>query len=280
MIDDQLLVDGVRLACRYRAGSSGEVLVFLHGTPSHSFLWRNVVPPLEADGHTVLAHDLLGFGASERPVERDTSVTAQARLLAALLDRVGITRCTLVAHDIGGAIAQIFATRHPDRVDRLMLIDTVSYDSWPSATWRAIIRDHRDSHVGMPQREFEDMLGRQLAMTVADRTRMSGDILDAYLAPYRTPLGRASFFEHQVRHYDSGPTQRVAPLLETLPMPTRILWGELDRWQPLAYGQRLARDIPGAELVTVADAGHFLMEDAPARVVAEIRRLLSTAARA
>lgn len=276
MLDRHVIVDGVRLACRYTSGDSGETLVFVHGTPSHSFIWRHVIPPLEDSGHTVVAYDLLGYGASERPLARDTSVTAQAELLDALLTELGISHCTLIGHDIGGAIAQLFAVDNASRVERLMLIDSVSYDSWPSTTWQTIIRDHLDDYAAMPQQDFENMLARQLRMTVAEPEHMSGAVLDAYLAPHRTPLGRMSFFEHQVRHYDSTPTRQLAPQLTTLSMPTRILWGELDQWQPLTYGQRLAEDIPRAELVTIATAGHFLMEDAPDRVVSEIRRLLIT----
>ncbi|RKT82287.1 Pimeloyl-ACP methyl ester carboxylesterase [Saccharopolyspora antimicrobica] len=275
ILTEDILVDGVRLAHRHTAGSTGETLVFLHGTPSHSHIWRDVAPAFEADGHEVLVYDLLGYGASERPVDRDTSVTAQADLLEKLLVRLGIRRCTLIAHDIGGAVAQIFTAAHPDRVARLALIDSVSYDSWPSSTWREIIRDHLDDHAAMPQHDFEALLTRQLTMTVADPARMTGETLEAYLRPHRTPVGRASFFEHQVRHYDSTPTQRVAPLLKTLRIPTHVIWGAEDRWQPVAYADRLTRDIPAATLAAIPNAGHFPMEDDPARIVEELRTLLS-----
>ncbi|MEV5535353.1 alpha/beta hydrolase [Saccharopolyspora shandongensis] len=276
ILDRHLIVDGVRLAYRHTAGRTGETLVFLHGTPSHSHIWRNVIPAIEAAGHGVLAYDLLGYGASERPPNRDTSVTAQAELLAEVLAQREIRRCTLIAHDIGGAVGQIFATRHPDRVQRLMLIDAVSYDSWPSSTWRKIIRDHLDDYAAMPQADFEAMLTRQLTMTVADPTRMTGETLETYLAPHKTPMGRVSFFEHQVRHYDSTPTRRVAPLLKTLTAPTRIVWGAEDSWQPVTFAKRLAEDIPNATLTVVPDTGHFLMEENPTRVVEEIQALLTT----
>ncbi|QUH01400.1 alpha/beta hydrolase [Saccharopolyspora erythraea] len=271
-LDRNVIVDGVRIAYRYRGGD-GPPLVLLHGTPSHSAIWRHVIPELEAGGHSVLAYDLLGFGESERPVDRDTSVTAQAGLLGELLTTLGIDRCVLVAHDIGGAIGQIFATSRPDRVDGLVLVDPVSYDSWPSETWRRVIRDHLGDYAAMPRQDFEAMLTRQLRMTVSGE--MAEEVLETYLAPHRGPVGRVSFFEHQVRHYDSAPTERVAPLLGGLPMPVRILWGEDDRWQPVAYGERLASDIPHAELVTVPGAGHFLMEDRPHRVAEEILRFAS-----
>jgi pimeloyl-ACP methyl ester carboxylesterase len=272
-LDLAVVVDGVRLACRRRG--AGDPVVFLHGTPSHAYIWRNVVPAVEAQGYGVITYDLLGYGESERPVDRDTSVAGQAVLLEQLLDHFGVERFTLVAHDIGGAIAQIFGTAHPERLAALILLDTVSYDSWPSQTWREIIRNHLDTYAGMPQDEFEAIVRRQLEMTVVDPANMAGETLEAYLAPHRSAIGRASFFEHQVRHYDSTYTERLVDRLDRLTMPVRILWGAEDRWQPMAYAKRLASDIPGSELVIIPEAGHFVIEDAPERVTEEILDVLS-----
>lgn len=273
LLDREAVLDGVRIS--YRDRGAGEPVVFLHGTPSHSFIWRNVVPEVEQAGYRVVTLDLLGYGGSERPLNRDTSVRGQVDVLHALLEHVGVDKFSLVAHDIGGATAQLLATAHPERVRRLMLVDTVSYDSWPSATWQQIIRDRLNDYTAMSARDFDAMLTRQLRMTVTDPDRMSGEILHAYLAPHRSPLGRASFFEHQVQHYDSTYTQQIVPALAKLTMPVRLLWGAEDAWQPLRYAKRLAVDIPDAELVVVDNAGHFLMEDQPARVSAEVLDFLT-----
>ncbi|WP_433784751.1 alpha/beta fold hydrolase [Actinomycetospora sp. CA-101289] len=273
-LDQHVLVDGVRLA--YRDRGEGDPVVFVHGTPSYSYEWRDVVPAVEAAGHRVVTYDLLGYGASERPLDRDTSVGAQTDLLVGLLDALGIERPSLITHDIGGAIGQRIAVLHPERARRLMLIDTVSYDSWPSETWREIIRTRLESFAAMSAEDFEEMLTRQLEMTVADPARMQGDELAAYLAPHRGALGRASFFTHQVGHYDSRYTEELTGKLGEIGVPVRILWGEQDRWQPTSYAERLAADIPGAELVVVPGAGHFLMEDDPARVTREVLDFLAT----
>lgn len=271
--DRNIIVDGVRIA--YRDRGEGEPVVFLHGTPSYSYEWRDVVPHVEAAGYRTLTYDLLGYGASERPLDRDTSVTAQAELLIELLDQLGLARVTLVAHDIGGAIGLRAAIDWPQRVHRLLLIDTVSYDSWPSETWRQIIRDNLDDHAAMSAMEFERMLTRQLQMTVTDADRMRGENLEAYLAPHRCALGRASFFDHQVRHYDSTHTESLTAHLADLELPVRILWGGRDQWQPVSYAERLTTDIPGAELVVLPDAGHFVMEDDAAAVTREILDFLA-----
>ncbi|GGW95650.1 oxidoreductase [Streptomyces malachitofuscus] len=273
LLTDHVVVDGVRLAYRHRG--HGEPVLFLHGTPSHSYEWRDVVPRIEADGFRTLTYDLPGYGLSERPVNRDTSVAAQADLLEHLLDELDIDRVGIVAHDIGGAIALRFAVAHPERVRRLMLIDSVSYDSWPSPTWQQIIDEHLDDAMTMSQDEFDALLTRQLTMTVTDTSLMTGQVLRAYLAPHQSALGRVSFFEHQVRHYDAKYTEEISDRLGQLTMPVRILWGEKDQWQPLDYAERLRSAIPHADLVTVPEAGHFLMEDAPGRVVDEIRNFLT-----
>jgi pimeloyl-ACP methyl ester carboxylesterase len=273
-LPSDLIVDGVRIA--YRDRGEGEPVVFIHGTPSHSYEWRNVVPHIEATGHRSLTYDLLGYGRSERPVDRDTSVAAQTDLLGSLLDALGIEQAAVVAHDIGGAIGQRFAIAHPERVRRLMIIDTVSYDSWPSETWQNIIDERLEDHMRLPQETFDALLTRQLEMTVSNgAATMTGDVLEAYLAPHRSALGRVSFFEHQVRHYDSRYTEEITGQLTCLTMPVRVLWGERDQWQSLSYAQRLAEDIPRARLTVIPGAGHFVMEDAPERVTEEILDFLA-----
>lgn len=169
----------------------------------------------------------------------------------------------------------ILAVRRPERFRSLTLIDTVSYDSWPSRSWQAIIRDHLHEYHRMPLEDFREMMIRQLSMTVYDKGRMSGEVLEAYLAPLSSDLGKASFFAHQVSHYDSRYTQEITGDLKRLPIPTRVLWAEQDEWQPLSYGRHLAEDIPGASLEVIPEAGHFLMEDAPEKVVEELRGFLA-----
>lgn len=263
-----MAVEGVRIA--YTDGGEGSPVVLIHGTPSHSYIWRDVIPGLKRAGHRVLAFDLLGYGLSERPLDRDTSVAGQARMLERLLDAWQIDRAAIVGHDIGGATAMIFATRNPHRILRLALIDTVSYDSWPSETWRKIIRDHLHEYHRMSLKGFREMMVRQLKMTVHDKGRMEGGALEAYLEPLSGELGKTSFFAHQVSHYDSRYTEEIADDLKELPMPVKILWGEEDEWQPVSYAKRLRDDIPNATLTVVAGAGHFLMEEASERVTTEL----------
>ncbi|SDF44068.1 Pimeloyl-ACP methyl ester carboxylesterase [Limimonas halophila] len=265
------LVHGHRIATGVHGPADGTPVVLIHGTPSHSVIWRNVVPRLVEAGLRVHLFDLLGFGASERPLAADTSVAAQEALLGALLHHWGLSDAILIAHDIGGAVGLRAAVHTPERVRGLMLVDSVSYDSWPSETWRAIIRDHFDSYTAMAEPDFHAMLTRQLQMTVHDPETMTGEVLDAYLQPLSGPMGKVSFFHHQVRHYDSRYTEALTPALSGIRVPVHILWGADDRWQPVSYAHELERDIPGARLETIPDTGHFSPEDAPGAVADAVR---------
>ncbi|WP_119302346.1 alpha/beta fold hydrolase [Dongia deserti] len=264
VLNDHVVVDGHRIATG-RHGQ-GTPVVLIHGTPAHAVIWRAVTPRLVEAGCQVHLFDLLGYGKSERPTAYGTSVAAQGRVLEALLDRWDLKTVHLVAHDIGGAVALRYAVTRPERLLSLTLIDTVSYDSWPSETWRKIISDHLEKFAAVPAGEMRELLTRQLKMAVHDESRMSGEVLEAYLEPITGAIGQPSFFLHQVSHYDSRYTEEISGRLGAINVPVQIIWGMEDRWQPVSWAHRLAKDIPGARLHLVPDAGHFLMEDAPETV--------------
>ena len=272
LLPEPVIVDGYRIAAGVHG--DGPPVVLIHGTPSHSFIWRNVVPRLTGAGYRVHLFDMLGFGESERPAdpEIDTSVVYQGEVLRHLMGHWDLDDAHIVAHDIGGAVAMRTGVLDPELVRSLTLLDTVSYDSWPSQTWRAIIADGLDPLMRAPDAEHRERLTEQLKMTVADPARMSGDVLDAYLDAVSGPIGQPSFFQHQVRHYDSAYTRDLTDDLGELGAhPVQIVWGKQDAWQDPGYAEKLARDIPGAALHMIDDAGHFLLEDQPTTVSEHIR---------
>jgi pimeloyl-ACP methyl ester carboxylesterase len=272
LLYEHVTIGGHRIACG-RHGE-GEPVVLIHGTPSHSFIWRNVTPRLVEAGCHVHLFDLLGFGASERPWDPavDTSVAAQGEILTGLMRHWGLESVHIVSHDIGGAVGLRFGVFHGEMTRTLTVIDTVSYDSWPSVTWRRIMARGLDELIRAPASEHQERLSKQLRMVVHDKSIMEGDVLEGYLRAISGPIGQASFFQHQVRHYDSRYTLEIGDRLLTLgrKVPVQILWGETDEWQPKSWARRLAADIPGSVLRVIPEAGHFAMEDKPDVVASHI----------
>ncbi|MEK3795620.1 alpha/beta hydrolase [Paenibacillus sp. FSL R7-0204] len=256
-----MLINGYRIA--YEQYGEGSPIWLLHGTPSYSYEWRKVIPSLVQKGYKIYVHDLLGYGASERPLEADTSVAAQYTLFSQLLDELGMDRLHVAAHDLGGIVGLQLAQEQPERVQSLTLLNIPSYDSWPSPTWKKIIEEQFERVEQMSRTDFDTMLKKQLPMAVYNKDLMTGDTLDAYLAPHAGLLGKASFFSHQVAHYNAKYTESYKTDLPKLKVPVQILWGEEDEWQPLAYAKRLVQDIPHACLRVIPKAGHFVMEDEP-----------------
>src|SRR5215216_1966678 len=123
----------------YREEGDGEPLLLLHGCPFSSFIWRKVIPLL-SPRYRCMAPDLLGLGDTETPEGADWSLRAQAAMVIGFLDALGIERAHVVGHDQGGAIAQLLASEHPERVDRLVISNAEAYDNWPSDEERPFVR--------------------------------------------------------------------------------------------------------------------------------------------
>lgn len=261
------IVDGHRIA--WNVFGDGEPVVLVHGTPSSSLIWRKVVPALTAAGFRAHVFDLLGYGESERPWRRDvdTSISGQVRILEALLDFWGLDTTHLVAHDIGGGIAQRFGVFHQSRLRTLTLIDVVSFDSYPSGRTRQQMADGLDALLRAPEDAHRDHFERWLRSASADPGRFAGDALPAYLDYICGPVGQASYFQHQMRHYDPRHTMEIAARIGELGnLPVKLIWGREDRWQVVDWAHRLNRAIPGSELDIVEGAGHFSPEDRPEEI--------------
>ena len=252
---------------------TGRPVVMLHGIPTWSFLWSALAPAL-ALTHRVLVPDLLGYGYSDRRDCFDRSVSRQAEVVDAWMDRLGVVDAVVVAHDVGGGVAQHLAVRFPRRVGRLCLMDSVCYDAWPLEVMLQL------GHPGAVRKLSAEAVQRllKLAMRRAAFARAPPDgVIEGLLAPYATEAGKVSLVRNAVS-LNTNHTLEVAPRLGHLGVPVLILWGEDDGFLPPKYGERLAWDIPGARYVKVPGAKHFVMWDAPHMVATELFRFLGVEA--
>lgn len=261
------LINGHRIA--YGIYGTGTSVVLLHGTPSSSYIWRNVMPRLVNAGYKVHVYDLLGFGLSERPSDPDidTSMTAQVPILEGLLDHWGLETFHLVAHDIGGGIAKRFGIQSPNRLRSLTLIDVVSFDSYPSPRTRQQMQAGLETLINTPDADHRAHFHDWLLSAVHNKEKLTQDALPIYLDFISGPVGQASLFQHQVRHYDPKHTMELADRLHELgQVPVKILWGADDAWQVPNWAHKLHATIPGSSLEILQNCGHFSPEDQPEKI--------------
>ena len=263
-------VDGLRMAHR-RAGS-GDPVVLVHGIPTSSRLWDGVGADLATD-HDVIAVDMVGFGDSSKPLDRDVSIAAQAGYIAGLLDALGLERVTLVGHDIGGGAAQVFAVEHGDRLAALALVDAVCFDSWPVPEMKAL-RTSEPVTSKLPPGWVTKTLEAGMRREVSNP--QAHGAVAASLRAWDADADALAAFFHNADALDSRHTMAVAPRLGTIAVPTQVVWGANDRFQDPSWGERLRDAIPGAGLSTL-DAGHFVPWERPHELAAEIRALVSRA---
>jgi len=251
---------------------AGPPLVFVHGTPFSSHVWRRIAPLL-ADRSSVYFFDLLGYGRSEMREGQDVSLGVQNRVLAALLAHWGLESPDVVAHDFGGATALRCHLLDRAEYRSLTLIDPVALSPWGSPLVRHVLA-HEAAFVGLPAYIHKAILDAYIA-GAAFRPLTRAE-LDAYATPWTGPVGQAGFYR-QIAQMDQRFTDEIAELLPAVRTRVSILWGMEDAWIPPQTGERLAALIPGARLHLVPQAGHLVQEDAPEAVVARVLRFIDAA---
>jgi haloalkane dehalogenase len=251
--------DGLRLA--YLDEGEGAPVVFVHGEPTWSFLWRRVLVPVRDGGHRCLALDLPGFGRSDKPTDIAWyTYDRHTAALGALLEHLDVRDATIVVHDWGGPIGLRAALAARERIARLVVLDTGLFTG--------------GQHMSEAWRAFRDFVARTDDLPVGMLVRGGchrdpGEaVIAAYEAPFPGPAAKAGAraFPLIVPTTPDAPgAQAGRETLEALrgnPWPTLILWADSDPVLPLETGRRLAAHL-GAEIDhVIADAGHFLQEDA------------------
>jgi pimeloyl-ACP methyl ester carboxylesterase len=233
----------------------GPPVVLLHGIPTWGYLWHPIIPRL-ARSHRVLVPDLLGFGYSDKSDRFDRSIRYQAETIARWMEAMNIEGAAVIGHDIGGGVALRLAVLFPRLLSRLCLINSVCYDSWPIEMMLQL---------GLPEMNRK---ANAAAITGTMRhtfkkmssTSLDDEILDGLVAPYSTETGKLSLIRDAAA-LNTNLTVELDSFLSRINVPTLILWGEDDEYQPVKYGERLAWDIPNSRMVRLKGAGHFAMLD-------------------
>jgi len=256
----------------YLRQGQGPPLVLLHGIPSSSYLWRDVIGPLSAT-FDVLAPDLLGYGDSDKRLDADLSIAAQARYMVAFMESVGVHQAAVVGHDIGGGVAQLMAVDEPQRVARLILIDSVVDSNWPVADIARLKEPVWDQI--MVNIDLRNGLRKGLEAGMVTEGRVTDEIVNEWTRPFQDLGGRRAYLRAARALNNRDLTSRSNHIQE-IDTPTLILWGANDTFLDPRWAETLQQKLRDATVEIIDPGGHFLPLDRPDAVVEAITRFLTT----
>lgn len=233
-------------------------VVLLHGLPSHSYIWRKIMPALGSQGTRAIAPDLIGFGLSAKPQKQEFAYTSDAFItaLAELLQALKIERFSLVIQGFLGSIGLQYALRHADQIESLVIlnapISTTAKLPWQMQQW------------GIPmagEMLTQDPLLVDRTLEAGSRYQISDADLDVYRKPFLKSSGAGRSLMTVVRNLKLPQSMaEIESGFQQWQQPTLIIWGINDPWLPLSMAQNFAKAVRQAELVQLEKVGHYPQE--------------------
>lgn len=275
--------DGIAMHYLDEGPRDADPVVMVHGNPTWSFYYRNLVRGLSGP-HRVLVPDHVGCGFSDKPGDAQYMYTLQSRIddLEDWLDAVGATKnVTLIVHDWGGMIGLGAAVRRPERIARIVLLNTAAFHLPKAKALPGTLKLARDTQLGALLVERFNAFSRGATMLAAKR-KLSPDVLRGLTAPYDTAANRIATLRF-VQDIPLVPTDRAYPVVTECAeklgvfagIPVLICWGAKDFVFDDHFLDEWKRIYPHAELEYYRDAGHYVLEDAHERIVPRVIRFIA-----
>ncbi|GAB3583400.1 alpha/beta fold hydrolase [Amycolatopsis endophytica] len=259
---------------RYFDRGEGRPVVFIHGVLVNANLWRHVTPDVADAGFRCLTLDLpLGAHETALHPDADLTPTGLADLIADFLDALDLRGVVLVANDTGGALTQIMLSRRPERVERVVLTPSDSFDYFFPPAFRPLTLLAQIPGSMRPLAAFLQVRAlHRTPLVFGGLTKypIPRAIVDSYTAPAHRQPGIRRDLRKVLRAVHSRYTLEAAEKLRAFDKPVLLVWADEDRTFPLRLGRRLAALLPDARLVQVADSYAFVPEDQPAVLVRHI----------
>jgi pimeloyl-ACP methyl ester carboxylesterase len=254
---------------RYREAGEGSPIVFLHGLLVDGRLWRKVTPLLQDRFHCIVPDLPLGSHTVPMDPIADLSPPGLARIVAGFLEALELDGVTLVGNDTGGAIAQITAANHPERIGRLVLTNCDAYENFLPPAFRPLQWAARVPGMltglmqGMrlaPMRRLPTAYGRLIKRDFA------GAPTREWVEPFLSDQGIRRDTVKVLKGIDPRHTFDAAEKLSRQERPTLLAWAREDRFFKAEFAERLAETIPGTRLEWIEDSYTFVPEDQPERL--------------
>jgi haloalkane dehalogenase len=279
----RLDLDG--LSYHYLDEGSGDPVVMVHGNPSWSFYYRNLVLALR-DRFRCIVPDHIGCGLSDKPGDDRYDYTLSRRVddLERLIDHLELEgKITLVLHDWGGMIGMAYAARHPERIGRLVLLNTAGFHLPKEKKFPLGLKICRDTLLGTLLVRGFNAFSAGAAQVGCKKHPMSAELQQAYRSPYDSWANRIATlrFVQDIplapgdRNYDLV-SQVAASLEQFSQLPIAIFWGELDFVFDTTFLAEWRRRFPKAQVHSYPEAGHYILEDMQTEVVPLIANFLDT----
>lgn len=278
----RLDLDGLKL--HYLDEGEGEVVVAVHGNPTWSFYYRDLVRDLRVD-HRVVVPDHIGCGLSDKPGDDRYDYTMSRRIadFGRLMDELELAEINLVVHDWGGMIGLAWAVRHPERIKRLVVLNTAAFHLPKSKPFPWQLGLARTPLGPLMVRGF-NAFSRCASHLAVTRKKLSSEIRDAYCAPYDSWNDRIATlrFVQDVplkpgdRGYDIV-SDTAARLDVFRDRPVLVCWGDRDFVFDHHFLEVWRQVYPDAEVHTFPDCGHYILEDASKEVIPLIRQFVTDA---
>ncbi len=255
-----ITVDGARVHYQEFGDASNPTIILIHGYTASVYVWKTAAPILAEAGFHVIAIDLLGFGYSAKPVWFDYSIQSQARMVSRFMDRLGIGKATIGGSSYGGAVAATIALDYPERVEKLILVDSVINDEVKNHPILKLAAIPGIGEVITPFLMDSKLFLRYRmhgTLAKANHHMITKERIDSIRRPLKAADGHRSLLATS-RNWSADRIEQDAHLINH---PTLIIWGEEDNVIPIKNGYKLHDAILNSRFVVLKDCGHVPQEE-------------------
>lgn len=255
-------VDGSTVHYQEFGHAEHSAIILIHGYTASTYVWKTTAPMLAAEGFHVIAIDMLGFGYSEKPAWFDYSIDSQARMVQRFMDRLGIGRATVIGSSYGGAVAATLALDYPERVERLVLVSSVSNDKPKEHPLLRLASIPGIGEIITPFLVDSRVFARfRMHSTLAKPNHHL--ITEGRVSSVLRPLTAADAHHSVLATSRNWHATRIERDAHQLRQPTLIIWGEQDSVVPISGGYRLHDSIANSRFVVLKSCGHMPQEEFP-----------------